>query len=646
VFFSPNVNPSLRHHLCDILGVSSTPNLGKYLGFPLTPNGHNFRDFDFVVEKVQAKLSSWKAKLLSPAGRMILVQSVTSAIPAYYMQNVALPIRVCSSLDKLNRDFLWGSTDERKKMHMVSWDKVCRPKDLGGLGLHSTKARNLALLAKLNWRVMEDPNSLWANTLIAKYCPNGIMDERLRSRRSGSSNWKGLKKGHEVFRKGLRWVVNNGQEISFWHDLWVGDSPLCSLVHGPLSVWEDSLRVCDVVEGVSMWNLSTLTLAIPTSTRESIKAISVCPNRPLADKRVWDSDGGDFKLGKAYSIACNKFSECSSLKPSSWIWKVRASPRIMFFLWQCYHLSVPVREILASRGLNIPTFCPRCLAPNESLIHMLRDCPDSIAFWNSFRFPSVGNHFYFASLFDWIHSNCTASSTHDHNIPWQTLFSFGIWSLWLRRNQFVFKPDSLVLDSVVNAISYVSEFFYLIGSYSKVKNMISTPIKWFSPPLGWFKLNTDGASLGNPGLAGGGGVIRNHLGDWVGGFSRAIGVTTNVQAELRALKDGLNLAIDLGILNLEIEMDSLVAVQCVNSLSTPNAFLSTIVIDCRSLMERIENCSLKHIFREANGCADLLAKAGCDQYQDFISFPNAPAYVLEALAFDVLNSTRFRLISS
>uniref|UniRef100_A0A2N9H9G6 RNase H type-1 domain-containing protein n=1 Tax=Fagus sylvatica TaxID=28930 RepID=A0A2N9H9G6_FAGSY len=176
--------------------------------------------------------------------------------------------------------------------------------------------------------------------------------------------------------------------------------------------------------------------------------------------------------------------------------------------------------------------------------------------------------------------------------------------------------------------------------------MISTPIKWASPSLGWFKLNTDGSSLGNLGLAGGGGVIRDHVGDWVGGFSRAIGVTTSVQAELRALKDGLNLAIDLGILHLEIEMDSLVAVELVKSITTPNAFLSTIVFDCRSLMERFEICSLKHIFREVNGCADLLAKAGCDQTSDFISFPNAPAYVLEALTFDVSNATRFRLISS
>ena len=105
-FFSPNVNPILRQHLYGILGVSSNPSIGKNLGFPLRPNGCSTRDFDFIVERVQAKLFSWKAKLFSPAGRMVLIQSVTSFIPAYYMQNVALPSRICSKHDKLNRDFL------------------------------------------------------------------------------------------------------------------------------------------------------------------------------------------------------------------------------------------------------------------------------------------------------------------------------------------------------------------------------------------------------------------------------------------------------------------------------------------------------------------------------------------------------------
>ena len=175
--------------------------------------------------------------------------------------------------------------------------------------------------------------------------------------------------------------------------------------------------------------------------------------------------------------------------------------------------------------------------------------------------------------------------------------------------------------------------------------MVPTPIKWSPPPLGWFKLNIDGSSLGNPGLAGGGGVIWNHLGEWVGGFSRVIGFTTSVQAKLRTLKGGLLLAIDLGILQLKIEMDSLLAVELINSITTFNTFFSTIVDDYKYLMESCKLSSLKHIFREANGYVDILAKADCDQLSDFISFSIVSAHVLETLAFDISNATRFHLIS-
>jgi len=65
--------------------------------------------------------------------------------------------------------------------------------------------------------------------------------------------------------------------------------------------------------------------------------------------------------------------------------------------------------------------------------------------------------------------------------------------------------------------------------------------------VGWHKLNTNGASLGNLGKAGGEGIIRDSQGNWVKGFSRSIGYTTSVMSKLWALRDGLNLAIQLGI---------------------------------------------------------------------------------------------------
>lgn len=53
------------------------------------------------------------------------------------------------------------------------------------------------------------------------------------------------------------------------------------------------------------------------------------------------------------------------------------------------------------------------------------------------------------------------------------------------------------------------------------------------------KLNINGLSLGNPRIAGGGGVIWDWSGRWVVGFSRKIGIATNLLADFWAIRDGL-----------------------------------------------------------------------------------------------------------
>ena len=69
-------------------------------------------------------------------------------------------------------------------------------------------------------------------------------------------------------------------------------------------------------------------------------------------------------------------------------------------------------------------------------------------------------------------------------------------------------------------------------------------------------INTKKSALGNPGRAGGGGLRRNSDGNWVPGFSRGLGCTNSCLAELWALRDGLNLASDIGIENLIFEIDA------------------------------------------------------------------------------------------
>ena len=113
-------------------------------------------------------------------------------------------------------------------------------------------------------------------------------------------------------------------------------------------------------------------------------------------------------------------------------------------------------------------------------------------------------------------------------------------------------------------------------------------------------------------MGGGGGVIWDCRGGWGRGFSRSIGLASSVQVELRALLDGLLITVELNIPFLEIEMDSLVAVDLILAIHPANVFFRSIISDCRYLLEKFESVSIKHIYREANMCVDLLAKAGCD----------------------------------
>lgn len=165
VYFSPNVSLDLRSEMCEVFGIQSSPNLGKYLGFPLKHQGAFSQDYNFVIERVQAKLQGWKANMLSIAGKAVLSQVVISTIPSYVMQGCILLPRVLNSLDKINRNFLWGTTELVKKMHMVNWKKVTKPKAKGGLGLQEAKGRNLTLAAKLSWRMYHCRDVGWAEVL-------------------------------------------------------------------------------------------------------------------------------------------------------------------------------------------------------------------------------------------------------------------------------------------------------------------------------------------------------------------------------------------------------------------------------------------------------------------------------------------------
>ena len=106
VFFSPNVTARRKRGICRRLGIMATNNLGRYLGFPIIHKGIVGSAFNFILDKAQSKLAGWKTKLLSRAGRLVLVKFAVAPIADYCMQCHSIPIKVCDSIDKMTRDFI------------------------------------------------------------------------------------------------------------------------------------------------------------------------------------------------------------------------------------------------------------------------------------------------------------------------------------------------------------------------------------------------------------------------------------------------------------------------------------------------------------------------------------------------------------
>lgn len=105
-------------------GMLPCDDLGLYLGVPLHNKRVTKHTYAHIVYKVKKKLASWKASNLSLAGRAMLVQSVTSSISTYTMKSAKLPALISKTIDSFFRNFLWGSTDEKRKVPLVKWDSV------------------------------------------------------------------------------------------------------------------------------------------------------------------------------------------------------------------------------------------------------------------------------------------------------------------------------------------------------------------------------------------------------------------------------------------------------------------------------------------------------------------------------------------
>jgi hypothetical protein len=109
-----------------------------YLGLPMGTTKPTIRDLSPLTGRIERRLLSI-ASFLSYGDRLVLVNSVLSSLPTYYMLTLMLPVGLLDVIDRARRHCLWRRKDKEKMNSLAAWDMVCRPKSKGGLGIINLK---------------------------------------------------------------------------------------------------------------------------------------------------------------------------------------------------------------------------------------------------------------------------------------------------------------------------------------------------------------------------------------------------------------------------------------------------------------------------------------------------------------------------
>ncbi|KAK7244115.1 hypothetical protein RIF29_38933 [Crotalaria pallida] len=291
------------------------------------------------------------------------------------------------------------------------------------------------------------------------------------------------KLAHMITDERLQWInlvlKGNGRGTLFWKDKWLGDnSTLEDWALNVIDLFNDFTLVKDMADVDDNWNYTLLQNLLTQYAIDKISCIPPPRDEMGNDNLIWEgTNNGVFSVKHAYSLI-NSEPPRAEVIPRDDVWKTKCPEIWKFFLWKAGHNQILTNSRKAKWGLGSAD-CIWCNGVEETALHARRDCPKAQHLWTSLIDHENLFEFFNFDLFSWIRRNL--------NTGW------GVQDLDNRRK----------------------------GNILTRKETIF--IQWRGPLEGWVKLNTNGASKGNPGLAWCGGVFRDDRGKWSLDFTAKLG---------------------------------------------------------------------------------------------------------------------------
>ena len=366
------------------------------------------------------------------------------------------------------------------------------------------------------------------------------------------------------------------------------------------------------------------------------------------DKRGWGRTSGRYTVAEGYSTL--KAVPWAAPNPTSWLnlWNYPSLPKIDLFCWTMLHNSILTWENLKRRGREGPSRCPLCASHEETVDHLLLHYPFLFEVSNSLvgslnlNLPNT-----LSSIFlDWPNlAPFPLSKLTLLKHCWMWIPKLICWKLWLEINNRVLRDTfGTPTQTAIRLKMLVGELASVKTSLKNEKLLEEETFSWFQAlsPILLSRIKTqtiqvapweirleeqdfikwrssldnpvlmfDGASKGNPGNAGGGGILLDASRKVLLSFAWGLGQTSNKNAEFLALSQGLIQAKALNLSNLTVIGDSRVTIHACSQRKRPkDVLLNQIYKRILLQAKEFESISFYHVLRSLNHLADHKANVG------------------------------------
>jgi hypothetical protein len=124
IMFSPNTRENDCVQVMQALNFQKQTMNDSYMGMPVHVGRRRSKVFAYLKERIWLRIQGWKEKMLSWAGKEILIKAVAQAIPTFVMGCFDITKEMCDQISTMI-GWYWSSNQNKdNKIHWIGWEKL------------------------------------------------------------------------------------------------------------------------------------------------------------------------------------------------------------------------------------------------------------------------------------------------------------------------------------------------------------------------------------------------------------------------------------------------------------------------------------------------------------------------------------------